>query len=53
MEIGAYGSNYQPLAIVFIDGFIIALPLLLIVLPSILRLIYKNRKPEEIVALDE
>lgn len=36
---------HQPLAIAVIGGFIIALPLLLIVLPSMLRLFYKNDQP--------
>ena len=36
---------HQPLAIAVIGGFIIALPLLLIVLPSMLRVLYKNYKP--------
>src|SRR5262249_16194835 len=35
---------HQPLAIAVIGGFIIALPLLLIVLPSMLRLIDKKKK---------
>jgi len=34
---------HQPLAISVIGGFIIALPLLLIVLPSMLRLIIKDK----------
>ena len=42
MGIGTGAQLHQPLAIAVIGGFIIALPLLLIVLPSILRLLYKN-----------
>ena len=34
---------HQPLAIAVIGGFVIALPLLLIVLPSLLRLAYRGR----------
>jgi CzcA family heavy metal efflux pump len=43
LGIGAGAQLHQPLAIAVIGGFIIALPLLLIVLPSILRLLYKNK----------
>jgi multidrug efflux pump subunit AcrB len=34
---------HQPLAIAVIGGFIIALPLLLIVLPTGIRIIYRNK----------
>jgi Cu/Ag efflux pump CusA len=44
LGIGAGAELHQPLAIAVIGGFIIALPLLLIVLPSMLRLLYKNYK---------
>lgn len=44
MGIGTGAQLHQPLAIAVIGGFVIALPLLLIVLPSMLRLIFKNRK---------
>ncbi len=44
LGIGAGAELHQPLAIAVIGGFIIALPLLLIVLPSILRLLYRNYK---------
>ncbi len=44
LGIGAGAQMHQPLAIAVIGGFIIALPLLLIVLPSMLRLVYKNQK---------
>ena len=43
LGIGTGAQLHQPLAISVIGGFIIALPLLLIVLPSVLRLLYKNR----------
>lgn len=44
LGIGTGAQLHQPLAIAVIGGFIIALPLLLIVLPSLLRLLYKNHK---------
>ena len=49
LGIGAGAQLHQPLAIAVIGGFIIALPLLLIVFPSMLRLLYKNykQKPSE------
>lgn len=43
LGIGAGAQLHQPLAIAVIGGFIIALPLLLIVLPSMLRLLYKGK----------
>jgi CzcA family heavy metal efflux pump len=46
LGIGAGAQLHQPLAIAVIGGFIIALPLLLIVLPSMLRLLYKNYRPK-------
>jgi CzcA family heavy metal efflux pump len=45
MGIGTGAQLHQPLAIAVIGGFIIALPLLLIVLPSLIRLLYRNKKP--------
>jgi len=53
LGIGTGAQLHQPLAIAVIGGFIIALPLLLIVLPSCLKLLYKNQKPEEIIAPEE
>jgi CzcA family heavy metal efflux pump len=44
LGIGAGAELHQPLAIAVIGGFLVALPLLLIVLPSLLRLLYKNYK---------
>lgn len=44
LGIGTGAQLHQPLSIAVIGGFIIALPLLLIVLPSMLRLINRNRK---------
>jgi len=43
LGIGTGAQLHQPLAIAVIGGFLIALPLLLIVLPTGIRLIYKNR----------
>lgn len=42
--VGTGSELHQPLAIAVIGGFIVAMPLLLIVLPSLLALIYKNPK---------
>lgn len=47
LGIGTGAQLHQPLAIAVIGGFIIAMPLLLIVLPTLLRLLYKNYKPDE------
>jgi len=41
--IGTGAQMHQPLAIAIIGGFLIALPLLLIVLPSMIRLFYKKQ----------
>jgi len=42
LGIGTGAQLHQPLAIAVIGGFVIALPLLLIVYPSMLRLIFRN-----------
>ena len=47
LGIGTGAQLHQPLAIAVIGGFIIALPLLLIVLPSMLRILYKKYKIHE------
>jgi CzcA family heavy metal efflux pump len=44
LGIGTGSQLHQPLAIAVIGGFVIALPLLLIVLPSLLRLLYRNKQ---------
>jgi CzcA family heavy metal efflux pump len=44
LGIGTGAQLHQPLAIAVIGGFIIALPLLLIVLPSMLRLLFRKHK---------
>jgi len=44
LGIGAGAQLHQPLAIAVIGGFLVALPLLLIVLPSMLRILYRNYK---------
>ena len=43
LGIGAGAQLHQPLAIAVIGGFLMALPLLLIVLPSMLRLMYRGK----------
>ena len=42
LGIGAGAQLHQPLAIAVIGGFLAALPLLLIVLPSMMRIIYRK-----------
>jgi CzcA family heavy metal efflux pump len=42
LGIGAGAQLHQPLAIAVIGGFVIALPLLLIVLPSMMHILYKS-----------
>ena len=42
--IGTGSELHQPLAIAVIGGFVIAMPLLLIVLPSLLAQVYRNEK---------
>lgn len=43
LGIGTGAQLHQPLAIAVIGGFIVAMPLLLIVLPSLIRLLYQKR----------
>jgi multidrug efflux pump subunit AcrB len=45
LGIGTGAQLHQPLAIAVIGGFIVALPLLLIVLPSLIRLFFKKITP--------
>lgn len=42
LGIGAGAQLHQPLAIAVIGGFVVALPLLLIVLPSMIRVLYRK-----------
>jgi CzcA family heavy metal efflux pump len=42
LGIGAGAQLHQPLAIAVIGGFVVALPLLLIVLPSLMRIFYRH-----------
>ncbi|MDB5109767.1 MAG: efflux transporter permease subunit, partial [Mucilaginibacter sp.] len=42
LGIGAGAQLHQPLAIAVIGGFLVAMPLLLIVLPSMMRILYRN-----------
>jgi Cu/Ag efflux pump CusA len=48
LGIGTGAQLHQPLAIAVIGGFIIALPLLLIVLPSMLRVIAKRKNLKKV-----
>ena len=47
LGIGAGAQLHQPLAIAVIGGFLAALPLLLIVLPSLLRIFYRSGRFHE------
>jgi len=47
LGIGAGAQLHQPLAIAVIGGFVVALPLLLIVLPSMMRILYKSGRFHE------
>ena len=47
LGIGAGAQLHQPLAIAVIGGFLAALPLLLIVLPSIMRILYRGGRFHE------
>ncbi|MEO6548698.1 MAG: efflux RND transporter permease subunit, partial [Ferruginibacter sp.] len=51
LGIGTGAQLHQPLAIAVIGGFIIAMPLLLIVLPSLMRLLYRNDKHQDTVSV--
>ncbi|MBV9963859.1 MAG: efflux RND transporter permease subunit [Parafilimonas sp.] len=44
LGIGTGAQLHQPLAIAVIGGFVIAMPLLLIVLPTFIRMMYKRKK---------
>jgi len=45
LGIGTGAQLHQPLAIAVIGGFVAALPILLIVLPSMLRILYRKTNP--------
>jgi CzcA family heavy metal efflux pump len=45
--VGTGAQLHQPLALAIIGGFLIAIPLLLIVLPSVLRIIYKREQGKQ------
>jgi multidrug efflux pump subunit AcrB len=45
--VGTGAQMQQPLAIAVIGGFVIALPLLLIVLPTLLHLLYKREDKKQ------
>jgi multidrug efflux pump subunit AcrB len=46
LGIGVGAQMQQPLAIAVIGGFIMAMPLLLMVFPTLLRLVYKKTEPK-------
>ena len=50
--VGTGAQMHQPLAIAVIGGFIIALPLLLIVLPTLLHLLYKKEDKKTVQRVD-
>jgi len=50
LGIGTGAQMHQPLAIAVIGGLILALPLLLIVLPSMLKLLMKKKETEAVIA---
>jgi len=52
LGIGAGAQLHQPLAIAVIGGFLVALPLLLIVLPSLMRIFYKSGHFHENMKMD-
>jgi Cu/Ag efflux pump CusA len=50
--VGTGAQMHQPLAIAVIGGFVMALPLLLIIFPTLLHLIYRKedeKKKKEII----
>ena len=53
LGIGAGAQLHQPLAIAVIGGFVVAMPLLLIVLPSMIRILYRNETAQSIHDLSE
>lgn len=50
LGIGTGAQMHQPLAIAVIGGFLIAMPLLLIVLPTMIRFIYKRKSITQVKA---
>src|SRR3954466_3494616 len=53
LGIGTGAELHQPLAIAVIGGFIAALPLLLIVLPSMLRIVARRKRFVSSIVVDE
>ncbi len=49
LGIGTGAQMHQPLAIAVIGGFTFGLPLLLIVFPSLLRIVFKNHKAKQLL----
>jgi len=52
LGIGAGAQLHQPLAIAVIGGFLVALPMLLIVLPSLMKIFYKSGRFHENSKID-
>jgi CzcA family heavy metal efflux pump len=50
LGIGAGAQMHQPLAITVIGGLLLALPLLLIVLPSMLKVLMQGKEKEDVIA---
>jgi multidrug efflux pump subunit AcrB len=44
LGIGAGAQMHQPLAISIIGGFLVAIPLLLVVLPTMIKILYKKQE---------
>jgi multidrug efflux pump subunit AcrB len=49
--VGSGAQMHQPLAIAVIGGFIIALPLLLIIFPTLLHILYKREDKKQSVLI--
>jgi CzcA family heavy metal efflux pump len=49
LGIGTGAQMHQPLAIAVIGGFLFALPILLIILPSMLRILFRNQKDPSVL----
>jgi len=52
LGIGTGAQLHQPLAIAVIGGFVMSMPLLLIVLPAFIRLIYRKRRLQNFSSMD-
>ena len=52
LGIGTGAQMHQPLAIAVIGGLVLALPLLLVVLPSLLRLVFRKREMANVANIE-